>query len=287
MKCKDRNGEIISANECQDSFLEKLYTTKLGRGCLKILIRPSISKMGGWVLERGVSKLAIKSFINNNHIQMDEYEDQKYRSYNAFFTRKIKAGKRPLDTNSNHFIAPCDSKLSVFPITSDARFTVKNTQYSMESLTRSKKIAEEYRNGYLLLFRLTVDDYHRYCYVDNGKKSRNFHIKGVFHTVNPLANDQYPIYKENTREFSFLKSEHFGTVMMMEVGALMVGRIVNYHEEKTVTRGEEKGRFEFGGSTIILCVKEGAINIDEDILTNSKEGIETKVKYGEKIAIKI
>lgn len=286
MDCKDRKGQIISANEDQDKFLEKLYTTKIGRGCVKVLIKPGISKLGGWVLDKRISKVAINSFIKNNHIQMEDYEKKDFDSYNDFFMRKIKADRRPVDIERNHLISPCDSKLSVYKITEDAKFIIKDTEYSMESLTRSKKLADKYKNGYLLLFRLTVDDYHRYCYVDNGEKSENYRIDGVFHTVNPLANDQYPIYKENTREFSFLKSENFGTLMMMEVGALMVGRIVNYHQEKTVQRGEEKGRFEFGGSTIILCIKEGKVRVDEDILINSDEGIETKIKYGEKIAEK-
>ena len=74
-----------------------------------------------------------------------------------------------------------------------------------------------------------MDDYHRYCYIDDGKSQKNHRIPGVFHTVNPAAGDVLPIYKENTREYSLLKSRHFKTVVVMEVGALMVGRITNYH----------------------------------------------------------
>lgn len=72
---------------------------------------------------------------------------------------------------------------------------------------------------------------------------------------------------------------------MMEVGALLVGRIVNYHEKKEVKRGEEKGRFEFGGSTVILCLEKDKAVIDGDILSNSAAGIETVVKMGEKIGV--
>jgi phosphatidylserine decarboxylase len=80
-----------------------------------------------------------------------------------------------------------------------------------------------------------------------------------------------------------LKSENFGSILMMEVGALLVGKIVNYHEEEYVKRGEEKGRFEFGGSTVVLCIKRDKIRVDEDIIKNSKMNIETVVKMGEKI----
>ena len=69
------------------------------------------------------------------------------------------------------------------------------------------------------MFRLCVDDYHRYIYIDDGFESRRVHIPGELHTVNPVANDVYPIYKENTREYALLKTVNFGTVLMMEVGA--------------------------------------------------------------------
>ena len=92
-----------------------------------------------------------------------------------------------------------------------------------------------------------------------------------------------PIYKENTREYSVLYSENFGKILIMEVGAMLVGRIVNYHEEAVVERGEEKGRFEFGGSTILVCLEKGRAVIDKDISENSFNGIETMVKMGEKI----
>ena len=71
---------------------------------------------------------------------------------------------------------------------------------------------------------------------------------------------------------------------MMEVGAMMVGRITNHEAEPGyVTRGEEKRYFEFGGSTVIVAVQAGQVRIDEDIWQNSAEGIETVVKQGEKI----
>lgn len=286
MRCKDREGNFIGEDDGQDKLLEKLYGSKAGRQLVKVLIRPSVSKVGGWILDRKISTAAIRPFVKANGIVMEDYEKNRFDSYNDFFTRRVRPERRPVDMNPYHLIAPCDSKLTAYQITENAEFTIKNTVYSMESLTRSKKLAGKYRGGYLLLFRLTADDYHRYCYVDQGKKSSNHIINGVFHTVNPIANDHYPIYKENTRCISFLKSENFGTLMMIEVGALMVGKIVNYHEEKMVERGEEKGRFEFGGSTIILCLKKDRAEIDTDILENSRQGIETKVRYGEKIGRK-
>ena len=100
---------------------------------------------------------------------------------------------------------------------------------------------------------------------------------------NYVANDHYPIYKENTREYTILDSENFGPMLLMEVGATMVGRIVNYHGACSVQRGQEKGRFEFGGSTVIVCLEKDRVILDEDLVRNTREGIETVVKLGEKI----
>lgn len=128
-----------------------------------------------------------------------------------------------------------------------------------------------------------MDDYHRYIYVDSGRESVRRRIPGVLHTVNPAANDVYSIYKENTREYSLMKSEHFGTLLMMEVGALMVGKIENHPVCDHVDRGQEKGNFAFGGSTIIYMTQKGCVVPDQDLLTNSQEGVETKVQIGSKI----
>ena len=216
---------------------------------------------------------------------MEEYEERSFISYNDFFTRRIKEDQRTMDYQPDHLIAPCDGKLCVYPITKDSSFLIKNTQYTLRSLLKNNKLADYYESGILLLFRLEVDDYHRYCYIDHGKKTKNYHIKGVFHTVNPIANQVLPVYKENTREYSVLDTDHFGRVVVMEVGAMLVGKIVNYHEAAIVQRGEEKGRFEFGGSSIIILLENGRAVIDEDIRFNSANGIETMVKLGERIGV--
>ncbi len=283
MRCRDRMGNEIRQDDTQDKVLKFLYQSMAGRVLLKLLVRPCISNITGVIMDKPCSKILIPRFIKKYRINMDDYEECTYSSYNDFFTRRIKEDRRVIDRQAEHLIAPCDGKLSVYHINKDSRFLIKNTSYTLKSLLKSEKLAKQFEHGTLLIFRLTVDDYHRYCYIDNGKKTKNYRIKGVFHTVNPLANDVVPIYKENTREYSVLYSENFGKILFMEVGAMLVGRIVNYHEEAVVERGEEKGRFEFGGSTILVCLEKGRVAIDKDILENSFNGIETMVKMGEKI----
>ena len=283
MKQKLRDGKLMEQKNGQDRILEMLYGTVAGRLLLKPLTLPVVSKVAGAFLSTPLSCVLIQPFIKKNNIDMAQYEPVKYKNYNDFFTRKIKSKLRPVDANPDHLISPCDSKLTVLPITADCRFALKHTLYTVSALLKNEKRAKEYEGGYAMIFRLTVDDYHRYCYVADGVKEDNVFIPGVLHTVNPLANDYFPIYKENSREYSILHTKEFGDIVMMEVGALLVGKIVNHHKKYRVLRGQEKGYFEFGGSTVVLLVKKDTVKLDTDILENSAQGIETVVKYGEKI----
>lgn len=280
---KDRNGVSFEEMNAQDRLLAALYGSTLGRMALRILVSPVISKIAGCILSSRLSVCLIDPFIRRNGIDMTQFEDETYRSYNAFFSRRIRPDARPIDQDPYHLIAPCDSKLTVLPVSSQQRFMLKHTEYTLTSLIRDEKLAAAYEGGYALIFRLTVDDYHRYCYVADGEKGENIRIPGILHTVNPVANDHVPIYKENSREYSVLRSEVFGDILMMEVGALLVGRIVNHHGSVRVCRGEEKGYFQFGGSTVILLIGKNKVQIDPDILENSRSYVETVVKMGERI----
>ena len=281
---KDRNGEIVVTNEKQNILLKKLYGTVCGRVILKALTAPAVSKAAGAFMDSRLSVPLIKRFIKSSGIDTSQYVMKKFRSYNEFFTRRVKRGMRPIDRMPSHFISPCDSKLTVYKIGKSSVFRIKGSRYRVSDLIQNDFLAKRYEGGYCMILRLEVDDYHRYCYIDSGTKTENTFINGELHTVNPIALEHYNIYKRNCREYTVLHTENFGDVVQVEVGAMMVGRIVNRHGAAEVVRGEEKGKFEFGGSTIVLLVQEDMIRIDDDILRNSAENIETVVKYGEKVA---
>lgn len=285
-KYKDRTGKIITKKDSQQTLLNMLYGTVPGRIALKPLTAPFLSEIAGKFCDSAASQFMIVPFIKNAGIDMTEYELAAYRSYNEFFTRKIRKECRPVDMTPEHLISPCDSKLSIYKINQQSIFSIKNSFYSVGSLLKCGKLAEKYSGGYCMIFRLEVDDYHRYIYIDNGRKSGNRHIKGCYHTVNPVALETADVYKENTREITILHTENFGDVVQAEVGAMMVGRIVNHDGAGEIRRGDEKGMFEFGGSTVVLLFKEDMVIPDEDILKNTSDGFETIVKMGEKIGIR-
>ncbi|MDO4339631.1 MAG: phosphatidylserine decarboxylase [Eubacteriales bacterium] len=284
MKYVDRKGNLTIEENSQDKLLRRLYTDWGGRLCLKILVRPFVSRLAGCFLDTGLSARLIPEFVKRNRISLEEYEDTVYHSFNEFFTRRVKEGARPVAAGDRTLISPCDGKATVCRIGRESRFYIKETEYTAEQLLRSRNLAERYVGGYAVILRLTVDDYHRYCYVAEGVKSANIHLPGKFHTVNPAANDVFPIYAENTREYCLLKTEQFGAIVMMEVGAMLVGRISNLHKQpRRVAKGEEKGCFEFGGSTIVLFIQPGRVRLDYDLIENSENGFETIVRMGERI----
>ena len=275
--------KTLEIRDCDLAKSQKfLYRNVFGRFILKLLIRPFISKLGGFYMNRKCSCKMIDKFVKKNNIDLSQYDMSNIKCYNDFFSRKILPGKRIIDENPNRLICPCDSKLQAFKIEENSIFKIKDAYYKIEDLIKNKDLAKEYVGGYCLVFRLTVDDYHRYCYIDSGTKTNNVHIKGVFHTVNPIALERYNFYQRNSREYTILNTDNFGKVVQVEVGALMVGKIKNHHQEYKFNKGEEKGTFLFGGSTIVLLIKDN-ISIDEDILINTLNNDETIVKYGEGI----
>lgn len=281
----DLQGKKVSNITNQDKLLSFLYTNIFGRMLLKPLIQPQVSKLAGRYLSSAHSKWLISKFIERNEINMDIYEECDYSSFNDFFTRKIKLDSRPVPEDLDVLISPCDCLATVYPIQENTTFSIKNTEYTLRSLLRSPRLAKRFRGGYAYILRLTVEDYHRYLYSVSGKQSKNYHIDGTFHTVNPIANDYLPIYKENTREYTVIHSKEFGDVLQMEVGALLVGKISNHKQSTVVTRGEEKGFFEYGGSTIVVLTQKGRVTPRSDLLTNSKNGYETKVLQAHPLGI--
>jgi len=221
----------------------------------------------------------IKKYINKYHIDMNLYKEKKYKSFNEFFKRELKEINKTKDKDD--FISICDSKISVYKIEKDLIINVKNSKYTLEELIKDK-IDKDYEGGYCLIYRLEPKDYHHYIFNDDGKILSNKKINGKLHTVNPIVYDKYQVFTENKREVSVLKTKHLNEVIQIEVGALCVGRINNLDLQE-FKRYDEKGYFEFGGSTIIQLIKKDIITVDKEIINNTKNNIETQVNIGDVI----
>ena len=265
---------------------ESLYKTKLGRRFAAFMAKPCISRAAGRLMDSRLSALFIRPFVKKNGIDLSEALPVKYTSFNRFFTRKLKEGARPVIMDENALASPCDGLLTVYPVTSDGIFTVKGTPYTMETLLEDQSLADSFLGGTVLIFRLTPSHYHRYAFPDKGEIVSSRRIGGIFHTVRPEALKALPVFKTNTREYTILNTASFGRVLFMEVGATMVGRIKNTKTEGAFERGEEKGMFEFGGSTIILALEKDAFIPKDEFVSNTLKDTETPVRLGECVGLK-
>lgn len=147
--------------------------------------------------------------------------------------------------------------------------------------------ALRFRNGLCLVFRLCPTDYHRFCFPDSGTWDEIVSIKGNYNTVNTFFTSGR-VHATNYREKAILHTENFGEIAFVEVGAMLIGKIVRTAEcPGHFTKGQEKGYFEYGASTIVMLLEEGRVHIDEDILAQSARGVECVVKYGEVIGRKL
>lgn len=280
-----RKGIKIDYNK-SNLFLNMMYKNAVGRFLLKPLTAVCVSKAARLFMTSKLSLPLIKRYLGKYNIDLSQCEKTEFSSFNDFFTRKLLDGNRTFSDDPNKLCSPCDSKLTVFKINDDSVFEIKDVSYTVAELLRSNSLAEKYKNGWCFIYRLEPTDYHRYAYIDNGVKTKNFYIGGMLHTVQPIAINRVKVFRQNSREFTLLRTENFGDVIQIEVGALFVGKISNHHEKARFSRGDEKGMFEFGGSTIIQLFEEGAVSPDYDILMNTIDEKETPIKMGEVIGYK-
>ena len=191
---------------------------------------------------------------------------------------------------------------------------IKGNLYSIEKILKAP-CPEFLKGGTLLVFRLSLPDYHRYIFPARGKLLRTKKIKGRLDSVRKDA-AHFKAFSENKREISLLELNGMGKILHVEVGAMLVGHIHNHvgckpsfdkavecHKEKgtechrekgniqfggknplsySFTEGEEKGYFSLGGSTIVEMLNDKIV-IDDDLFENTNKGLETKLEIGERI----
>lgn len=278
-------------NSEESKALEFLYNTIPGRTLLRLLISRNLSKLAGKFLSSALSKPIIPGFIKNNNICLDDYICKnigQYRNFNDFFTRQIKSELRPIDMNRDSLIAPCDGRLSVYRVSDGTVIPVKQSMYKISDLLGGNNaLADKFNGGICLVFRLCVDNYHRYCWFDSGTKGEQHFIPGKLHTVRPIALRSVPVFSQNCREYTIIESTNFGTAVQIEVGAMLVGKIENYPCHNQVIRGSEKGKFLYGGSTVILLLEKDCAVLPDNLWKATTEEKEICVKMGEKIGQKI
>ena len=263
----------------------------LGRAISNIVALPPFSRFYGWLQDRPRSRRKVKPFIEKFDINMSDFlaeegrsDADPYSSFNAFFTRRVTDSARPF-AQGKVFPAPCDARYFAYESLDDAvSIPVKGSFFKASALLNHPKWNEVFDKGPGFIARLCPVDYHRFHFPDAGRVLDSWRIAGALHSVNPWALAfREDIFMINEREVTILETEQFGKLAYVEVGATCVGKIQQTHHAETFERGDEKGMFLFGGSTVIVLGERGKWAPDERILTHTKEGVEAYLKMGQAV----
>lgn len=293
IKYYNRNSKCYETEKVAgEKVLNWTYSSPMGMKLLEAILKKKMSSsLYGWYLDRRVSKNKIDPFIRKFNLDMSIAEKtlKDFSSFNDFFYRKLKPTARPIDMDQRSVVSLGDGKIFAYEnIDLDSLIQVKGFTYSLKELIKNDEVAKKYSNGTCLILRLCPTDYHRFHFIDNGTCEAPVKIKGAYYSVNPVALQKVEkLFCENKREWSTFHSENFGDVLYIEVGATFVGSIIQtYTPHENVHRGEEKGYFKFGGSTVILFFEAEKIKMDKDIVEQTTLGYESYVLMGEKIGEK-
>ena len=207
-----------------------------------------------------------------------------FKSFNEFFYRALKPDARPCSAPDNPkiIVSPADCRSVVFNRMDEAtKIWVKGREFSIARLLGNAypEDAKRYVNGALGVFRLAPQDYHRFHIPVDGVMGKPKTIEGEYYTVNPMAiRSALDVYGENVRIVIPIDSVAHGRVMVICVGAMMVGStVITRKEGENVKRAEELGYFKFGGSTLLVLFEENVMKFDDDLADNSNTALETLV----------
>jgi phosphatidylserine decarboxylase len=286
----DRQSGLLKTEKVAgEKWLVWLYNNPVGEATLWALAkRKVVSSLYGNAMDRPSSTEKIQPFVEELSIDMSASQKQEFNSFNDFFTRKLKVNARPVDTSSTIAVSPADGKILAYANISNSDFIIKGYRFNLVSFLNNARLAQHYLDGTLVIIRLAPFDYHRFHFPLSGSVSPVTRIDGDYYSVNPLAlRKMAEIFCLNKREFTIISNPLFGDVVMAEVGATMVGSIVQTYAGNAVNKGEEKGYFKFGGSTVVVLFEKNKIRIDEDLLINTIKGYETAIKEGERIGVSV
>jgi len=285
-----KEGKVEIEKVYGDFALKLAYETIVGQKIANsVLTKPKLSEIYGKYQSSRLSQRKIQPFVQEFQIPMDEFEDGPFESFNEFFIRKFKPGARSFVDGPHDMAAFAEARYFAYEkITPEQTVPVKGKFLSAEGLLGDSIRAHAFEKGPMLLARLCPTDYHRFHFPDAGKLVERYRVAGDLHSVNPLAlKYKQDILIANERQVSILETQNFGRLAYIEVGALCVGKIVQtYSPTRVFQRGDEKGYFLFGGSTVIVLGEPNAWKPDADLLEQTQHGRETLVRLGDGVAVK-
>jgi phosphatidylserine decarboxylase len=272
-----------------ESWLRWTYGSALGRFALWLLVkRAFVSRYYGWKMSLQASAIKVLPFIVDYDLDVDEFAKKPYafKSFNEFFFRALKPGARPMSADERAAVLPADGRHLAFPVIETAAgFYAKGQRFDLAAFLGAPGLAADFAGGSLLISRLCPVDYHRFHFPVGGTPGEPRLINGWHYSVSPIALRQNLAYLwENKRMVTLVESPVFGRVAVCEIGATMVGSILQtFLPGRAVAKGAEKGLFKFGGSCVVTLFQRGRIQLDADLVAQSAAGLEVYAKMGDRL----
>ena len=279
----DRRTEDIYG----EAWLRWAYERPLGRLTTAAVVKRALfSRVYGWFMDRASSCEKIEPFIAQYGLDESEFEKAaaEFVSFNDFFSRRLRAGARPIDPDPAHVVFPADGRhLGIANLSEAQGFYVKGQVFDLRLLLGDDRLADRYREGAMVISRLCPVDYHRFHFPAAGAPSSPGRIPGHLWSVSPIAlRRNLQFLTQNKRFLTVLRSETAGQILILEVGATNVGSVVQtYTPDERVAAGDEKGFFQFGGSVTITLFEPGRVALTDDLHHHSSQQIELYARMGD------
>ncbi|MCO5165359.1 MAG: phosphatidylserine decarboxylase [Planctomycetes bacterium] len=282
-----RSGASFPEKVFSEAELRYLYGPPAGRLLERVLVSAApVSVLYGLLQRAPWSRRRVRGFVERLGIDASEAERplDDYPTLDAFFTRRLRPGVRPVDPTPSHLVSPADGRVLVYPeVAPGAGLAVKGSRVALAHLVGDAALARRYAGGAAAVVRLAPADYHRFHFPLDGQATPWRGVGRRLHSVHPIALAAAAPSLRNKRAISALVAPEWGAVLIVEVGAMLVGTIVQTYRPGPVARGQEKGYFRFGGSTVVLLLEPGRVRWDDDLVASSRDGVETLVTMGSRI----
>ncbi|KAF4554187.1 Phosphatidylserine decarboxylase-like protein 2 [Elsinoe fawcettii] len=225
----------------------------------------------------------VKQFkLEKTLLELAQPDIRKYATFNDFFSRALRSDARPIDSNYQEdvLLAVADSRLTVYiSISQAAHVWIKGYGFTLAAMIVSEPRAQAMGSACLAIHRLAPQNYHRWHSPIAGVIEEIIEIPGTYYTVDPQAIKQestLDVFCQNRRSVTRIKQdENKQDVIVVAIGAMLVGSIQLLPENRVgarVNRGQTLGKFQYGGSTVVVGFPQASVAFDEDLGSNSYWG---------------
>lgn len=284
--------KVYGGSSLRFLYGEVFFSRWVGRPLRNLLSRiPIFSHVYGYWQNCSCTKRKILPFIKKYGIDADEFlsPPNSFVSFNDFFIRKLKPSSRPIVEGDDVLTMPADGRYLFFQNLSQTDgFYVKGMKFDLARFLQDEALAARYHSGSMAIGRLCPVDYHRFHFPCDAVPDQARLINGYLYSVNPIAlKRNIAIFSENKRFITRCQSSIFGEFLSIEVGATNVGSIIQtFQPGQKYAKGEEKGYFAFGGSSLVLLFLPGAVQFDADLLAISAKKTEILCLMGQSMGKK-